>query len=327
MSALDAVLSQASAVSTLRRAHELGRIASAYLFEGPSGVGKELAATALATDVVGKGDPQAIHRIQAGAHPDVRIFRPREDGKRNIQVDVLRHEILPLAQFAPFETEATFFIFPEADVSFPPHQPEAANAILKTLEEPRPNVHFILTSERPDSLLPTIRSRCQRLRFGPLPSVTLKRLLESHDVPDASIAAAVALSGGRADLAVALGSDGTVEELTDMVLSLDHAIDVGGPGTLVGWAETLSRADDLELSLLALQNLYRDLAVLSLDAEASDLAFETRSTELAARAERLGAHQAAARASRIHECVDSMRRNANKQVALDALLFSLREIR
>jgi len=115
------------------RARELDRVASAYLFDGPSGVGKELAALAFAIDIVGAGDPHVAERIKSGSHPDVRVFRPREEGKRNIQVDVLRTEILPLAQFAPFEATSTFFIFPEADISFPGFQPEAANALLKTL--------------------------------------------------------------------------------------------------------------------------------------------------------------------------------------------------
>ncbi len=134
MSALQGVRAQDGAVQALLRASEQGRVASAYLFDGPSGVGKELTAVSFATDVVARGNPQIVDRIEADAHPDVRVFRPRDEGKRNIQVDVLRNEILPLAQFAPFEARSTFFIFPEADVSFPGFQPEAANALLKTLE-------------------------------------------------------------------------------------------------------------------------------------------------------------------------------------------------
>ena len=101
MSALDAVRAQPAALKALLRAREHGRVASAYLFDGPSGVGKELAAIAFATDVVSGGNPHSIDRIEAGAHPDVRVFGPRDEGKRNIQVEVLRSEILPLAQFAP----------------------------------------------------------------------------------------------------------------------------------------------------------------------------------------------------------------------------------
>ena len=327
MSTLRSVRAQDGAVRTLMRAREHGRVASAYLFDGPSGVGKERTALAFATDVVAGGDPHIAKRIESGSHPDVRVFRPRDEGKRNIQVEVLRTEILPLAQFAPFEAASTFFIFPEADVSFPVFQPEAANALLKTLEEPRPNVHFILTSERPDSLLPTIRSRCQRVRFGRLPNAVLRDILQSEGVPEDSIAAAIALSAGRADVALALASDGAVDALTDLVRSIDDAVRGSGPGALVELAEQLARRDDLDLALLTLQTFYRDLAVTSLGAPAEDLGFSARGQELQERLASTSSSAAAARVSLIHDCVRSMQRNANRQVALDSLLFGLRNLR
>ncbi len=327
MSALRSVRAQDGAVRALLRAREHGRVASAYVFDGPSGVGKERTALAFATDVVAAGDAHIAERIESGSHPDVRVFRPRDEGKRNIQVEVLRTEILPLAQFAPFEAASTFFIFPEADVSFPVFQPEAANALLKTLEEPRPNVHFILTSERPDSLLPTIRSRCQRVRFGRLPNAVLREILRSEGVPEDSIAPAIALSAGRADLALALASDGAVDALTDLVMSVDDAVRGSGPGALVELAEQLARRDDLELALLTLQTFYRDLAVTSLGLPAEDLGFSARGQELQERAASTSSSAAAARVSLIHDCVRSMQRNANRQVALDSLLFGLRNLR
>ncbi|MEM7136634.1 MAG: AAA family ATPase [Myxococcota bacterium] len=327
MSELSTVAAQPSAITALRRASESGRVASSYLFEGPSGVGKELAATSWATDVIAAGDPRVIDRIEAGAHPDVRVFRPRDEGKRNIQVDVLRTEILPLAQFAPFEAAKTFFIFPEADVSFPEFQAEAANALLKTLEEPRPNVHFILTAERPEALLPTIRSRCQRLRFSPLPNEVLKQILEGHDVGSESIAAAVALSSGRADIALALAQEGSVDELTELAFSVDVAIARSGPGTLVDVAESLGRRDDVELALLALQRLYGDFALVGLGVDHARLAYPQRADEVRRRATVVGPTAAASRVSMIHQCVDAMRQNANRQVALDALVFGLRNAR
>ncbi len=327
MSMLESVRAQEGAVRALSRARAGHRVSSAYLFDGPSGVGKELTAMAFATDVVSGGDPHVIDRIEAGAHPDVRVFRPREEGKRNIQVEVLRSEILPLAQFAPFEARSTFFIFPEADVSFPSFQPEAANALLKTLEEPRPNVHFILTSERPDSLLPTIRSRCQRIRFGRLPDSVLREILEGEDLPKASIAPAIALSAGRADVALALASDGAVDSLTDLVLSIDDAVVVGGPGKLVDMAEELSRREDLELALVSLQAFYRDLSLSALDLPSSELGFSSRADDIRERAGSVSATAAAARVSLIHQCIRAMRQNANRQASLDALLFGLRNLR
>jgi DNA polymerase-3 subunit delta' len=327
VSALEGVRAQDGAVQALLRASEQGRVASAYLFDGPSGVGKELTAVSFATDVVARGNPQIVDRIEADAHPDVRVFRPRDEGKRNIQVDVLRNEILPLAQFAPFEARSTFFIFPEADVSFPGFQPEAANALLKTLEEPRPNVHFILTSERADSLLPTIRSRCQRIRFGRLPGTVLRDILRRESVPEEAIDPAIALSAGRADVALALAREGMVEDLTTLVASVDDAVRDAGPGTLVEMSEQLARREDLELALLTLQSFYRDLAVSSLDMESEVLGFAAQADDLSVRAASVSPSAAAARVSLIHECMRSMQQNANRQVALDSLLFALRNLR
>lgn len=327
MSALDSVRAQDGAIRALRRAREHGRVASAYLFDGPSGVGKERTAVAFATDVVAGGDLHVADRIESGSHPDVRVFRPRDEGKRNIQVEVLRSEILPLAQFAPFEAASTFFIFPEADVSFPVFQPEAANALLKTLEEPRPNVHFILTSERPDSLLPTIRSRCQRIRFARLPHSVLRDILQSEGAPQESIAPAIALSAGRADVALALARDSAVDALIELVIAVDDAVRGSGPGVLVELSEQLARRDDLELALLTLQTFYRDLSVTSLGLPAGALGFSERERDLQERATSVSSSAAAARVSLIHECVQSMQRNANKQVALDSLLFGLRNLR
>lgn len=327
MSALQSVRAQNGAVRALLQAKDHDRVASAYLFDGPSGVGKELTAVSFATEIVGGSDPKVIERIERGAHPDVRVFRPRNEGKRNIQVEVLRSEILPLAQFAPFEAAATFFIFPEADVSFPDFQPEAGNALLKTLEEPRPNVHFILTSERPDSLLSTIRSRCQRIRFGRLPTRVIRDILEDSGVPEEAIEPAVALSAGRSDVALALARDNTVQGLTELVLSVDDAVRGAGPGTLVEVAEGLARRDDLELALLTLQSFYRDVAVSSLAVDTDRLGFPALQETLTERAASVSATGAAARVSLIHKCVRSIRKNANAQVALDALLFGLRDLR
>lgn len=327
MSTLGSVRAQEGPLRALEQARERGRIASAYLFDGPSGVGKELTAVSFATEVVAGGDPHIVDRIEAEAHPDVRVFRPRDEGKRNIQVDVLRSEILPLAQFAPFEAQAMFFIFPEADVSFPEFQPEAANALLKTLEEPRPNVHFILTSERPDSLLPTIRSRCQRIRFARLPTPVLRDILRAEGVEEEAVAPAIALSAGRADVALALARDGSVAELTALVLDVDDAIRAGRPGTLVELSERLARRDDLDLALLTLQSFYRDLSMSALGVEKERLGFAAHAEELQQRARSVSAQGAAARVSLVHECVQSMRQNANRQVALDSLLFGLRDLR
>ncbi len=328
----DQVIAQPVAVRVLSRAVERGRIAESYLFEGPSGVGKTRTAIALAQSVLcpvmpnkGCGECAVCTRAADGSHPDVRTFLPREDGNRNIQVEYLREEILPFAQYAPFEAEAAFLIFPEADVSFPARHPESANALLKTLEEPRPGVHFVLLSERPDRLLPTIRSRCQNVRFSRLPTQVLERILKEHQIPEAKRAPAVALADGRADRALALAESGTAEMVLDQAMAIDRAIVSKKPGSLVSIAEKLAKDDDLELTLETLATFYRDVAALSLGVSSEGLSFRHRWDEVRDRAAVLTPARAAARVEMIRRTVDTFERNANKHIALDALLFSLRE--
>ncbi|MCA9603264.1 MAG: DNA polymerase III subunit gamma/tau, partial [Myxococcales bacterium] len=133
------VRAQPTAVETLRRALASDRVASAYLFEGPSGVGKTRAAIGLAQALLctaapnhGCGTCATCTRIETGGHPDVRLFAPREEGAGNIQVEYLRETILPFTRYAPFEAARAVTIFPDADISFPAAHPEGANALLKT---------------------------------------------------------------------------------------------------------------------------------------------------------------------------------------------------
>jgi DNA polymerase-3 subunit delta' len=322
---------QNAAVRTLTRAVLEDRIPNAYLFAGPSGVGKQQAALALAKarlcpEKPGKGcnSCSVCTRITAGLHPDVRIFAPRDEGNRNIQVEFVRSEILKFAQFAPFEGPAAFLIFPEADVSFPEAHPEAANALLKTLEEPRPNVCFVLLSERPESLLSTIRSRCQRLRFGHLPEAVLSHVLEQQGVPQPQHEAAIALADGRADRALALAKDGSGQNLLERALRIEQALQSPEPGRMIQLSEELSKTDDCLAVLDMLSVLYRDVAALALGVPASNLRLPSAQEETRPLAQRLGAERAATRVHKLSELPELMTRNANLQITLDHLLLSLR---
>jgi len=327
----DRIIAQPSAVRTLSRSVTGERVASAYLFEGPTGVGKQLAATELARALVCAQRPRVCEgtcdmcrRLLAGTHPDFRVFGPRDEGNRNIQVEVLRGEILPIAQFAPFEAPAAMLLFPDADVSFPPNHPEAANALLKTLEEPRERVHFVLLSSRPERLLPTIRSRCQSVRFHRLPPSVIERILSEHGVLEDHWPLAVALADGRADVALELAASGTAEQVLGAAMRVDAAVTSGGPGALVTLAEELARDDGLERALLALATFYRDVAACSLGADPHRLVLRHQVEAVEQRAATLSAADAAARVELLHRTIDSFERNANRQLALDALLFELR---
>jgi DNA polymerase-3 subunit delta' len=327
---LSEIRGQNPVVRALERAISGDRLPNAYLFEGPSGVGKQAAAMALAKARLcpsspgrGCGRCPVCTRVDGKNHPDARLFPPRNEGARNLPVETIRQEILPVAQYAPFEGPASFLIFPEADVSFPAQHPEAANALLKSLEEPRPNVCFVLLSERPDRLLITIRSRCQRVRFGRLPPLVLEHVLETEGVPKQHWEAALAMADGRADRALAFAKEGFANHLLDHAIRIDQRVERGELGRLVELSEELVKNDDLPLILETLALFYRDVAASALELPAHQLCFRERKEEIDACARRLGAGRAAARAQRLFELPELLARNANPQISLDHLLLEL----
>ncbi|MBM4363287.1 MAG: DNA polymerase III subunit delta' [Deltaproteobacteria bacterium] len=217
-----AVLAQDPAVTTLRRALEHGRVHHAYRFEGPEGVGKELAAFALAQALVcesesgrGCGACSACRRAvrltegdpAVPQHPDVVLLgrglypaaalgaQTRETSA--IGVEQIRRLVTSRVTFPPHEGRAMVFIIRDA------HELSqgAANALLKTLEEPPQRVHFVLLTSDPSRLLDTIRSRTLAVRFGPLPDAVVARVLEQRGLPietaraaEGSLATALSLS-------------------------------------------------------------------------------------------------------------------------------------
>jgi len=326
----ESIKAQDTAVTTLRRAIAHDRLAHTYLFEGPSGVGKKKAALALAAATLCQDshkksdcDCSACRRVYEGQHPDVRVFQPRDEGDRNIQIKFVREEILPFTRFAPFEGRAAFVVFPEADVSFPGQHEESANALLKTLEEPKPNLHFVLLSDQPDRLLSTIRSRSQRVRFRPLPPDVIDEVLAAHGIPEDARGPAVSLAGGQADRALALCVDGRAQQLLELVLRVDDTLQTGKPGPLIDLSAEISHSDDLPTLLSALALFYRDLGALTLGFGAHSLGFRHAESALTERARRSTPEQSAARVQRIHQTLRDLERNANAELAVNAMLFGL----
>lgn len=328
-SPLDAVLGQDAPISILNAAVAQDRLASAYLFFGPAGIGKTKTALAFAEQQIlraaapeSRGD--IARRIALGHHPDARVFRPRDDGARNLSVAVVREQVLPHTQFAPFEAPQAFMIFPEADVSFPEAHPEAANALLKTLEEPRPGVHFILIAEQPDRLLQTIRSRCQRIRFSRLGDAVLTKVLDQHEVPEERRRAAIALAEGSASRALALSAEGVADALVDLALAIDETARRRIPGEMIDVAEQLAKRADLGLVLESITTLYRDLAAIQVGVADQSLAFRHRAADLRARAEGITPDVAGMVAHHIAAMLETFESNANRELAIAKLLSSLR---
>ncbi len=155
------------------------RLPAAALFAGPEGVGKRTVALLLAAAANCRGPedgepcgrcPSCLKAFQ-GIHPDIRIWSPDTAGGK-IRIEQMR-ELRDEAQFRPFEGRSRCFLIDPADAM----TAEAANCILKTLEEPARTTHLLLITAFPDQLLPTIRSRCLQFVFQPVGREELERFL------------------------------------------------------------------------------------------------------------------------------------------------------
>lgn len=175
----------------------------AYLFHGPAGSGKRTAARAFAAAllVAGAVDPTGARaRVEHGTHPDLTWVAP--SGAHEMLVGDVE-PVIAAAAMTPFEAARRVFVLERADTMIE----QAANKLLKTLEEPAPFVHLVLLTDRLAEVLPTIRSRCQLVRFDALPPDALAERIGRHGVPpeQAAACARLALGDGERALELALG--------------------------------------------------------------------------------------------------------------------------
>lgn len=184
------------------------RPSHAYLFHGPGGAGKRSAARAVAAALLseGSGDPDnARARVHSGTHPDLTWVTP--SGAHEILVSDIDGPVVGSASKTPFEAARRVFVIERVDEL----GDEAANRMLKTLEEPASFVHLILLTDRLGEVLPTIRSRCQLVRFDAPPAEKVAEELIAHGAAADVAAACARLSLGDGERARELaGEEGSV---------------------------------------------------------------------------------------------------------------------
>ncbi len=208
------VFGQSKAISLLRNSLKEGRLAHAYLFVGPSGVGKMAVAVNLtqAVNCTGEEPPcnecRLCRRIAEGKDTDVQVIGRLAGNKAEIGIDQIR-EMRSILNLPPLEGRCRVCIIDRAELL----SAEAANYLLKTIEEPPPQVLFILLTARESMLLPTVRSRCQRVELSPLPLDQTREILFRRYGIDYEKAEFLAhLSQGRLGWAVSALQDGQILE-------------------------------------------------------------------------------------------------------------------
>ncbi len=218
-----AILDQDVAVRALRAAMEKERVAHAYIFVGPSGVGRKLAANVFARSLncenpngADSCDACASCRLIAeGKHPDVQTIMPT---KRSSTITVDQIEaLLPFAHMRPLRGRHKVFILCEADrLGIGP-----ANKMLKTLEEPPPQTAFVLITEKMENVLPTIASRCQPIKFGRLRTESVERILVADfGIDPENAAAAAELAGGQVTRGLEFADPARTEMVLEILKSL-----------------------------------------------------------------------------------------------------------
>ena len=337
------LIGQDLARAALERAIAGGRVAHAYVFEGPPGVGKRSAALGLAMALdcpaapgVGCGACEICRRIEAGLHPDVPSFGPSGPGGQ-IVIDDIR-AILALTRTRPHEARARVIVVDDADAM----NPSSANGLLKTLEEPLPGNHLVLCTGAPDRLLPTVRSRAQRIRFRALGPTALTAIARARGLPEAKAEIAVALADGSAARMLEAagvhggngtsagnaddeGADGESTGLGQALGELRRAVSTPGAGQMFDAVQALtgekeSKAD-LPRLLALLGGLYRDaMAVAAGAPELATLARVGDPQRLAS----LGLDRLGRAVSAIVDVQLALQVNVNPTLALERLLIALK---
>jgi DNA polymerase III delta' subunit len=209
-------------------AREAARPAHAYLFTGPSGVGKATVARGFATLILcpQRGDhPEACRscrRVASGNHPDLVVVEP--EGRTSLGVDQAR-SVVSQASLVPVESDRRVFLFAEAELM----TEQAANSLLKTLEEPGSSLVFILVAESEDDFPETVASRCRQVRLGRVSEEELTEALEGRGLASDEARVVSLVAGGRPGFALALATRPEAAQLRKLWLSIPERI-TGRPG-------------------------------------------------------------------------------------------------
>ena len=309
-------------ISILKSAMAKDRIAHAYLFYGMEGIGKRTTAAVFARALnCGAEDPPcdacpSCRKAEHKNHPD--IVTITAEGQF-IKIGAVK-ELQERMTFRPSEGRRRVFIMPEADRM----NASAANALLKTLEEPSAGNILLLTSARPHALPMTILSRCQHLRFSPLAWGEVERYLREKEGLDAAAAAAVAASaGGSIGKALEMNREDyiTIRNAILDDLSSELADDPLQRLAFAGRFGT-EREEILE-RLWILETCYRDALVFSQTKEKGSLIFQDRIDVIRTVAGRLSKGDFLHNIAAIEAAVGAIDKNANKTLTLETMAIKL----
>ncbi len=316
------VLGHGRIVEVLQRSLRTGKVAHSYLFEGIPGCGRRKSALALiqaifCTAVAGDacGVCQSCRKVAGGSHADIHFISPLPD-KRDISIEQLR-EMQRTLSLRPYEAPRKVCIIEPAERM----SVNAANSLLKTLEEPPGDALIILLTENAGMLLPTIRSRCQLIRFAPLSPEHVMTLLEQNGMDTETAALLAPMSGGSMQRAQELDNEALAARQEAVVSRLSQ-MDINRITTVFDASEALSgnREETLEL-LDLLISFYRDAVHLA--AGSTEIVNRSSRTSIESIAKRVPLPRTMELLESICQTRRDVQRNANPKLALDHLFMNI----
>ena len=327
------ILGHAAPVSWIQHALQSDHLAHAYLFAGEEAIGKKLTAVRLAQalncdqqDESSAPDPcgacRSCRQTEAETHPDFLFIRPEQGKGQNPQIKIERvREIEHHVIYRPLMSSRKICLIDEADRM----TVGAANALLKTLEEPPDHCLFLLITSRPASLLSTIRSRCLVIRFAPpSPAQITDYLITKRNIQESEARYISMVTNGQLGHALEFDMEESRTQNNTLLPILSGSSGQGIP-ELLDMAEALSKSDQVKETLSWFLQILRDLLLITLGCQSEYVLHQKDIQTLKALAPRTSAPALMTLLEELHTLEQGLNRNLNLQLGFERFLLRLRE--
>lgn len=317
------IYGQDKQVNVLQGAMKSDRVPHAYLFHGIQGVGKKTTAKTLAKALNCREEnadscdrcPSCL-KIDHGSHPDIVFIEPEGIF---IKINKIR-ELQDQIKFRPFEGRKRVFVITDADRM----NDASANALLKTLEEPKPSNVLILTTPRVHKLPQTIISRCQKIRFNPVRSETIASFFTESLSMDEEMALAIASSaGGSIGRALEIRKESFFDFKNHLIKTFCTAGSISI--SLFFLADSFGKdRDSTLLKLNILREWHRDMLVYKETRDVNKLIHRDIADATKKFSKKMAGTDILENIKTIREAYDAIDRNANRQLILESMTFRLK---